>query len=218
MDSECKIHDIAYRDHKDLDSRHKADKILEKAAFDRVLSKDSKFSERLNGLLVGTAMKVKTKLGMGMRRKKRGGKKKKRTSKSTIAFGTALRIIRNKKKYKKKKITENSPDFERTISSMIADSKRIFKNKKLKNSSVPRVIPIAKRGGVLPLLAVFAGLSALGSLMGGAAHVAKAVIDTKNAKKNIGKSDSETAIGNGMYLKPYKSGLGLYLRPFNSKN
>lgn len=40
-----------------------------------------------------------------------------------------------------------------------------------------------KRGGVLPLLPVFAGLSALGSLVGGAASVAKAYHDIKTPSK-----------------------------------
>lgn len=41
-----------------------------------------------------------------------------------------------------------------------------------------------KRGGVLPLLPVFAGLSALGSLVGGAASVAKAYNDIRNSSSS----------------------------------
>lgn len=54
----------------------------------------------------------------------------------------------------------------------------------------------AKRGGMLPLLPVFAGLSALGSLAGGAANIAKALAEAKRRK------------GDGLYLRPYKVGAG----------
>ena len=39
----------------------------------------------------------------------------------------------------------------------------------------PRIIPIPKTGGFLPLIPIFAGLSALGSLAGGAAGIVRAV-------------------------------------------
>ena len=86
------------------------------------------------------------------------------------------------------------------------------------------IIPLPKTGGFLPLLIpLFAGLSALGALSGGAAGIAKAVNDAKSAKDKLKESQrhNETmeAIalgkkGSGLYLKNYKSGLGLYLAPF----
>lgn len=90
----------------------------------------------------------------------------------------------------------------------------------------PRVLPVPQRGGFLPLvLPIFAALSALGSLAGGAAGVAAAVNKAKEAKKmyDESKRHNETmealAIkGSGMFLKPYKTGLGLYLNPTNAKN
>ena len=54
---------------------------------------------------------------------------------------------------------------------------------------IPRVLPI-KQGGFLPLLPlIFGGLSALGALSGGAAGIAKAVNDAKQAKKNWTKNN-----------------------------
>lgn len=55
-----------------------------------------------------------------------------------------------------------------------------------------------QRGGVLPLLPIFAGLSAIGSLAGGASAVAKVIRDSKNASTG----------GKGLYIRPYKSGSG----------
>src|ERR1044071_5705779 len=49
---------------------------------------------------------------------------------------------------------------------------------------LPRIIPVPKIGGVLPLIPVFAGLSALGALMGGSAGVANAVMSANKAKKD----------------------------------
>ncbi|KAK9679124.1 hypothetical protein QE152_g40256, partial [Popillia japonica] len=92
-----------------------------------------------------------------------------------------------------------------------------------KRIRTPRIIPIPKQGGILPLIPIFAGLSALGSLAGGVAGVATAVNKAKSAQKKLEESQrhnkmmEEIALkGEGLYLKPYRKGLGLYLKP--SKN
>lgn len=82
-----------------------------------------------------------------------------------------------------------------------------------------RVIKIPKVGGVLPLIPIFAALSAMGSLGGAAAGVAKAVNDAKAARKQLDESNRHNrtmeaiAMGKGLFLKPYKTGLGIFLRP-----
>ena len=84
----------------------------------------------------------------------------------------------------------------------------------------PRMLPVASKiGGVLPfLIALFAGLSATGALAGGAAGIAKAVNDANAAKRGLEKSKrhNETmeaiSLGKGLYLKPYRKGLGLHLK------
>ena len=48
---------------------------------------------------------------------------------------------------------------------------------------IPRVIPVPKTGGFLPLIPIFAGLSASGTLAGGIAGITKAVNEYKSAKK-----------------------------------
>lgn len=86
-----------------------------------------------------------------------------------------------------------------------------------------RVVNIPKTGGILPLIPIFAGLSALGTMSGGAAAIAKAVNDAKSAKQQLeeakrhNKSMEAIAVGKGLFLKPYKSGLGLFLHPANKK-
>lgn len=91
-----------------------------------------------------------------------------------------------------------------------------------KEIKIPRILPIPKTGGVLPLIPIFAGLSALGALSGGAAAVAKTVIDAKNSKKQMEEAQRHNKVmeavalenrkGSGLYLKPYKKGYGLYLK------
>lgn len=94
------------------------------------------------------------------------------------------------------------------------------------------MISVPKLGGALPLIPIFAGLSALGALMGGTASVANAVVNANDAKKRLGEAQrhNETmeAIalgrtskkGDGLYLEPYKRGYGLFLKPYSpeSKN
>lgn len=92
-----------------------------------------------------------------------------------------------------------------------------------KNIVKPRIIPVPKTGGLLPLIPIFAGLSALGALAGGASGVAKAVIAAKDAKNQLKESKRHNqtmesiGMGHGMYLKQHKTGLGLFLNP-NQKN
>jgi len=55
-----------------------------------------------------------------------------------------------------------------------------MKMKTKKRTTKKRVLPTAKRGGILPILSM---LGALGSLIGGAAGVAKVVSDSKATRR-----------------------------------
>lgn len=89
------------------------------------------------------------------------------------------------------------------------------------NIEKPRIIPVPKRGGFLPLIPIFAGLSALGALSGGAAGIAKAVTDARAATEQLKEAQRHNqlmesiAMGKGLYLKPYKNGLGLHVQSKN---
>ena len=158
LDAACREHDIAYSRSNDLTDRHAADKVLAKEARKRVTARDSALSERAAAAAVWAAMKAKTKIGMGMKSKKKMTTRKKTTKK--------------------------------------------------------RILPTAKRGGALPFLPM---LGALGSLIGGAASVAKAVNDSKAARRQLEelqRHDRAMEQGRGLYLAPYKYGRGLYLGPY----
>ena len=149
LDAACREHDIAYSRSNDLRERHVADNILAAEARKRITARDSTFGERAAATAVWTAMKAKTKFGMGLKTKK---SIKKRTKK--------------------------------------------------------RILPIAKRGGILPLLPL---LGVLGSLAGGAAGVAKAVNDSKAAQRQLEEMQRHNRAmeGRGLYLTPYKRGRGV---------
>ncbi|KYN30172.1 hypothetical protein ALC57_00368 [Trachymyrmex cornetzi] len=83
-----------------------------------------------------------------------------------------------------------------------------------KKATKKRILPTAKRGGALPLLPM---LAALGSLIGGAAGVAKAMNDSKAARRQLEelqRHDRSMEQDRGLYLAPYKYGRGLYLGPY----
>ena len=54
-----------------------------------------------------------------------------------------------------------------------------------KKIKLPRVIRVPKLGGILPLIPIFAGLSALGALSGGAAGIAKALNDAREGANKL---------------------------------
>jgi len=64
LDSACRTHDIAYENSNNLDIRHKADKLLEEQAWQRVKANDSSIKEKLAAYGVVNAMKAKRKVGM----------------------------------------------------------------------------------------------------------------------------------------------------------
>lgn len=79
-----------------------------------------------------------------------------------------------------------------------------------------RIIPTpTKIGGFLPLIPIFAGLSALGALATGASSIAKAVKDSKASTQQLKERERHNkvmeviAAGKGLHLKPYKEGRGL---------
>jgi len=148
LDAACREHDIAYSRSKELEDRHAADRVLADRARNRIVARDSTLGERAAATAVWVAMKVKTKLGMGMR-----------------------------KTAKRKK----------------------------------RLLPVAKRGGMLPLLPL---LGVIGSLAGGAAGVAKVVNDAKATRRLLEETQRHNRAMEGcrIYLAPYKCGKGMSRR------
>lgn len=214
LDRACKEHDIAYSLSKDTRTRNIADLQLAEKAWQRVKSSDSKLGERINSWLITNIMKGKAKLGMGMKKKNI----KNNNSKKTKARNDLRKLISKARADVKSKKPEN---LKNAIKIALAAAKRNMSGKK---TELPRtrVIPVPKTGGVLPfLLPLFAGLSAIGALSGGAAGVAKAINEAKQARKQLSESERHNknmeaiALGKGLYLKPYRKGLGLYLKPKN---
>lgn len=200
LDQACREHDIAYHKNKDIESRHKADKILAEKAWQRVKARDSSLGERSSAWLVTNAMKAKTKFGMGRKKK--------------INFRNLVKLAKVK-----------------NVSSLIDASRRSYKRalKGLRGQEIPqapRILPIPKTGGFLPfLIPIMAGLSAIGSLAGGAASVAKAVTEAKDAKRRLDElkrhnlSMEAQKIGEGLFLKPYrKNGYGLFIESKKKKH
>lgn len=145
------------------------------------------------------------KVANGQRIKKSNGKK---LSKKTICLSKLISKIKNE--LSTKKISD--------LSSALSVGRKVAKN--FKNVSTKRVIPIPKKGGFLPaLIPIFAALSALGGITGGVSKVVDTINQAKNAKRQLEEAQRHNermeAIavgGKGLYLRPYKKGLGLYLR------
>lgn len=204
LDAACKEHDIEYSKNKDLHQRHRADKVLENKAWQRVKAKDSNFGEKSAAWLVTNAMKAKRKLGMGAR-------KRTKSFKSCI-----LNKVKKHVKHYGNGIAKDNIKLALKAARMAV--KQTGGRKKVK---LPRVIPVPKVGGILPLIPIFAGLSALGALSGGAAGIAKAVTDARAANEKLKESQRHNKAmedialgkkGSGLYLAKHKTGYGLFLK------
>lgn len=103
LDEACKEHDISYSKYKDNEHRVRADRELADRAWARVKSSDASLGEKAAAWAVTNAMKVKAKLGGGVRRgKKRCDCKKKKV---TQGKGYYLRPYKGTGIRKKKRAT-----------------------------------------------------------------------------------------------------------------
>jgi hypothetical protein len=233
LDAACREHDIAYSLHRnDINKRHEADRVLEEKAWQRVKSNDASLGEKSAAWLVTNAMKAKRKLGMGIRRhnkrkhkrtkRGRGISRKKTKTGRKVSFNA--HILRQVKDAIRKSGGGAKDDLKRGAGVALTAAKKFLRRAGgKKRVKLPRVIPVPKSGGFLPLLpAIFAGLSALGGLAGGTAGIVKAVNDAKAAKQKLQEDERHNRAmeaiavgkpGSGLYLKPYKKGYGIYFKP-----
>ncbi|KAI8117968.1 hypothetical protein CVS40_10308 [Lucilia cuprina] len=190
LDSACREHDIAYSLSKDLNKRHQADQILAEKAWQRVKSKDSTFKERANAWFVTNAMKTKVKFGLGMKnnnkihkskKSKKKGKRKRKICNRKLFSNT----VKNTLKLLKKENPDNIRDAVKIAKKVVHTN---FKRKRRANIGIPRVIPIPKIGGFLPLIPILTALSALGGLATGGSAIVKAVNSIKNGKEQLAEA------------------------------
>ncbi|KAF0749876.1 Uncharacterized protein FWK35_00018420, partial [Aphis craccivora] len=173
FDTACREHDIAYERSNSIVYRN--DHILEQQAWERFKSKDSSLKEKAVSWGVTTVMKAKRKVGGG------------------CGFNAVVKAFKN---VLKKNAGEKN--LMKLTKKCVAVARKTFKSTKTK---VSRIVNIPKKGGVLPLIPIFAGLSALGALTGGVANVVKVA---NEFRRNV-----PSHLGNGLYLTPHKN---------NSKN
>lgn len=206
LDSACKEHDISYSQNREnIEQRNSADRVLAEKAWQRVLAKDSSFGEKATAYTIANIMKAKSKLGMGV------GKKKMKNNFKVIVI--AARKGLNKKTKNARLVIK---------SALLAARGVVKKNGGKKKFKIPRIIGIPgkkkKVGGALPLIPIFAGLSALGALTGGVSGIVKVMNDIKSSKQQLSeaarhnKTMESIALGKGLYMKPYKAGSGMKLR------
>lgn len=147
-------------------------------------SADAGFKEKAASWLVTTGMKAKRRLGGGCGFKNIVGVAKKAIQRSAKSCGNDRNGALN---------------LTKLIGMAVSAAKRHAGKRKIKK---PRVIRIPKSGGALSMIPVFAGLSALGALVGGVGSIVKAIRDV-NSTANTG---SPVHLGKGLYLHPYKGG------------
>lgn len=208
LDAACKQHDIAYSENQEnLETRSVADKVLAEQAWQRVFARDASIGEQASAWGVANIMKAKRKLGMGMKK----------------VSGVSLKRIIGAAK----KTMIHSSDPYTVITSALKGARAAVKKVGGKHKlHTPRVLPVPpKIGGFLPfLIPIFAGLSAAGALSGGVASIAKAVNAAQAGKRELDESKRHNhsmeaiALGKGLYLKPYKRGLGLHIKPKNGQS
>jgi hypothetical protein len=206
LDEACLEHDKIYASTSNKEVISEADKVLSEKAWERFKNKNTPVKEKLAAMLVTGAMKAKRKVGGNI------------SSRGKSSLATSIREAKKAVKSSKSKDLKQASKIALKVAKRVASkSKSIVK--------VARILPIPKRGGVLPFLVpLFAVLSAAGALAGGAAAITKAVNDAASARKSLEEDKRHNrkmeaiAIkprGSGFFLKPYKNGYGLMTKSKN---
>ncbi|KAJ8910229.1 hypothetical protein NQ315_015921 [Exocentrus adspersus] len=216
LDKLCKQHDVAYKDSNDLTSRHKADYSLELGAWDIVKSKDASVGEKASAWLEWA---VDSDHERPTRRHKKKSTPRQRAKYVTFGGGITRNVRTALKNAGGNRLIQKN--LTKAANIALAAARKSMKDVGGKrNVRTPRIIPVPKTGGILPILPILAGLSALGALAGGAAKVAKVVNDVQSGRKQLAEAQRHNnqmeAIalgksGGGLFLKPYRKGLRLYI-------
>ncbi|HLR72489.1 MAG TPA: hypothetical protein VK085_13795 [Pseudogracilibacillus sp.] len=166
----------------------------------------------------------KRKIGKGLKRKgcKRGkGLTFKRCVNTNKKTGKALKfgdLVKKARSALRKAKFMNTQD---AVKYAMAAVKKHKGKQKVKPDRVMK-IPIKKGGFIGILTGILSALGALGALGGGAATVVRTINEAKAAKEQLKEhqrhNQTMEAIalgkkGSGLFLKPYKTGLGLFLGP-----
>jgi hypothetical protein len=177
----------------------------------RVVRKNSYNSRALHGAgLCVNSQAVAKKRSCSIKRYKGGKLDRKKPVRAT--FQAAVRAAKSAAQKSKIK------DLRKIAQQSLIAAKKYYKGAKNKISTLPLVIALPKKGGFLPLLIpIFSALAAAGGLAGGLSGVVSAVNRVKSAQKQSDEAkhhnESMEAIalrGRGMYVQPYKEGLGIY--------
>lgn len=197
LDEACKEHDIAYSTN---NHRHTADLILADKAKAIRGRRDIGIGQRIAAFAVDKAMRTKVKMGLGMNFRK--------------VMNAARRGLKGGKR---------AGCLDTCIKTALSSAKSILKRRGVRRKrgrvKPPRVLPIPNTsGGIIPfLIPALAGLSAIGSLAGGASTIARTINAAKNAQTQLDEAKRHNrmmeaaAIGKGLHLKPYRKGLGLFI-------
>ena len=140
-------------------------------AWKPIFAKDASLGEKAAAYSVINAMKLKSKFGMGLK------KKSTTTLAKVVKAASKPGIISNNSR----KVIQAALRSARDAVKMAGGKDKVH---------IPRVLPVPpKIGGFLPfLIPLFVGLSATGAIAGGAAGIAKAVNDAKAAKRQLKES------------------------------
>lgn len=156
LDYHCRNHDLEYEKHKNSNERSAADAILEKKSREIYQSKNKGFYERASAFAVNKAMQAKRIIGSGSKQSQNRKK------------GKGLYLQPYKMNGNGMYISPASYNIKKSAK----------KSKKRKNNK--RI-----KGGVIPILPLLAGISALGSITGGISSIAKVASDNRHNKKTL---------------------------------
>lgn len=177
LDAACRDHDIAYEASNDSSVRETADRVLENRAWENFKTA-SNIAEKAASWAVTTGMKAKGKMGAG------------------CGFKNIVGVAR-KAVMKSIKTCPASANMSGMIRAAVAAAKKHVRTRK--TCKKPRVINVPKTGGAMSLIPIFAALSALGTMAGGASNIVKTM---GNVASNV--AGSPIHLGKGLYLRPHK--------------
>lgn len=201
LDAACKEHNIT--DSHNLENmkiKNAADAVLADKAWQTARSDDASIGEKDAAYAITNAMEVNNKLGMSV-------KKKPSITLDKVVEATSKPI---------------SPSilYKDVIRKPLKAAPGVVKKAGGQETiHIPRILKVpSKVGRFLPSIPIFAR-----SLAGVTAGIVKALKDASAAKRQFKENPRHNtameviALGEGLYLKPYKKGCGFYLKPYSGQ-
>jgi Phospholipase A2-like domain len=173
-------------------------------------------SKRKNKKIIGAGLCFSANNSKKKQNKKRkGGKRRKRVRTQGSGINKRNKISFSSIMKKARGAVHKNDSLQNAVKNALFALRQV---KAVNRKTIPRTLPLPKTGGAIPIVPILTGLSKIGSIAGSVGAIVAAVKEIIDLKKKIFNGNGivhrytlRSVTGSGLYVAPYRRGLGLYV-------